>query len=146
MGNKIDQANAFDRYLYEQKTSTGTALSRTDADSLNPTRMADNDMLNLITRVAHTNDVNVNISGSMKNKFSYYTSIGFLDQEGIVLNSWFRRFNVRTNVDYNMTPNLKVSTNVELTYTTRNSVNENVVLLQGLRRPASMALYYPDGS
>ena len=146
MGNKIDQANAFDRYLCEQKTSTGTALSRTDADSLNPTRMADNDMLNLITRVAHTNDVNVNISGSMKNKFSYYTSIGFLDQEGIVLNSWFRRFNVRTNVDYNMTPNLKVSTNVELTYTARNSVNENVVLLQGLRRPASMALYYPDGS
>ena len=147
LGHKIDQANAKERYLFEQKNApTNLNLNRVQTDSLNPTQMADNDMLDLVTRTAHTNDISLNVSGSVKDKMNYYASFGFLDQQGIVNHSNFRRFNIRTNVDYNMTKSLKVSTNVELSYTQRNIVDEGVILMQGLRRPAHMALYFPDGS
>lgn len=61
------------------------------------TLWADNDYQDLITRMAHSNQVDINISGA-KNKMSYYTSIGYLNEQGIVLNSYLNRITSRTNV------------------------------------------------
>lgn len=64
LGHKIDQANAFERYLKERAGNVGTSLWKTSNDSLHPNFMADNDYQDLITRMAHSNQVDINISGA----------------------------------------------------------------------------------
>ncbi|HET9570748.1 MAG TPA: TonB-dependent receptor [Bacteroidales bacterium] len=145
LGHKLNQANAFERYLFERKSNVGTSLWKTSNDSLHPNTMADNDYQNMISRVAQTNQYDFNLAGA-KNNMSYYTSLGYLDQQGIIINSYYRRLTSRTNVDYQATKALKLMTKLNLTYSTTNNINTGSVLQQALKRPPQMALYFPDGS
>lgn len=86
LSNKLDQANAFDRMIFEKRTSAATSLWKTSNDSLHPNQMADNDYQDLVTRTAHSDQFDISLSGS-KNKIRYYTSLGFLNEKGIVINS-----------------------------------------------------------
>ncbi|MEL6255867.1 MAG: TonB-dependent receptor [Bacteroidota bacterium] len=65
-----------------------------------------------LTQTANSNNVNVAMSGAASERFSYYISAGFEDQEGILQNSQLRRYsgrvnlsqkalNGRINIDYN---------------------------------------------
>lgn len=145
LDHKLDQANAFDRFIFERRVNPGTSLWKTSNDSLHPNFMADNDYQDLVTRAAHTDQIDVNISGT-KNKVRYYTSLGYLNQQGIVINSWYKRLTTRTNVDYQATDNIKFLTRFNVSYTNRNNINTGQVLQQAMKRPPSMALYFPDGS
>ena len=145
LGHKIDQANAFERYLKERAGNAGTSLWKTSNDSLHPNFMADNDYQDLITRMAHSNQVDINISGA-KNKMSYYTSIGYLNEQGIVLNSYLNRVTSRTNVDFAVSDRFKLMSRFNVAYTDKNNINTGGVINQALRRPPQMALYFPDGS
>ena len=145
LGHKIDQANAFERYLKERAGNAGTSLWKTSNDSLHPNFMADNDYQDLITRMAHSNQVDINISGA-KNKMSYYTSIGYLNEQGIVLNSYLNRITSRTNVDFAVSDRFKLMSRFNVAYTDKNNINTGGVINQALRRPPQMALYFPDGS
>ena len=61
-------------------------------------------------------EYNFSVSGS-KNKFSYYGSIGYLDDGGIVNNSDFKRYTGRVNADYQAKKWLKMTTNLSYTHT-----------------------------
>ena len=61
-------------------------------------------------------EYNFSISGS-KDKFSYYGSIGYLDDGGIVNNSDFKRYTGRVNADYQAKKWLKMTTNLSYTHT-----------------------------
>ena len=56
-------------------------------------------------------EYNINISGGSK-KGSYYTSLGYLDEDGIIDNSSYKRFTGRLKADYQAADWLKVMTNV----------------------------------
>lgn len=56
-------------------------------------------------------EYNVNVSGGTQ-KGSFYTSLGYLDEDGIIDNSGYKRFTSRLKADYQARPWLKVSTNV----------------------------------
>ncbi|MEM8965261.1 MAG: TonB-dependent receptor [Bacteroidota bacterium] len=67
-----------------------------------------------LTRTAVSNNVNLSFSGAGSERFSYYVSGGYEDQEGILANSHLRRYSARANlnqtglngrlkVDYNLT-------------------------------------------
>ena len=145
LGHKLNQSNAFERYIFERKSNVGTSLWKTSSDSLHPNFMADNDYQDLITRVAQTSQYDFNIAGA-KNGMTYYTSLGYLDQQGIIINSYYKRLNSRTNVDYQATKKFKLLSKLNLTYSTTNNINTGAVLQQALKRPPQMALYFPDGS
>ena len=145
LNHKLDQANAFDRYIFERKSNAATSLWKTSNDSLSFTFAADNDYQDLITRTANSDQIDVNISGS-KNKMNYYTSLGFLNDQGIVINSFFKRLTARTNVDFQATDHLKLMTKFNISYTHKNNINEGHVLQQAMKRPPQMTLYFPDGS
>ena len=61
-------------------------------------------------------EYNFSLSGS-KDKFSYYGSVGYLDDGGIVNNSDFKRYTARVNADYQAKKWLKMSTNISYTHT-----------------------------
>ena len=61
-------------------------------------------------------EYNFSVSGS-KDRFSYYGSIGYLDDGGIVNNSDFKRYTGRVNADYQAKKWLKMTTNLSYTHT-----------------------------
>jgi len=67
-----------------------------------------------LTQTGVSSDINFSMSGATKNNFSYFASVGFQDQEGILKNSELKRYsgklnmnqktwNGRLNIDYNLT-------------------------------------------
>ena len=59
-----------------------------------------------ILRNAWFQNHNLSLTGGT-DKFSYYLSGGYLDDQGIVINDRFKRFNFRTNLDFNLSKFLK---------------------------------------
>ncbi|GAB2792614.1 TonB-dependent receptor [Rhabdobacter roseus] len=51
-----------------------------------------------------------------KGDMNYFVSGGFLDQDGIIIGSTFKKFNLRTNLDVNLTPRLKLGASVAGTH------------------------------
>lgn len=76
--------------------------------------------------VAYSNSLrqeyNVSINGSLNNKGSYYMSLGYLNDEGVIMNSGFDRVTARVKADYQAKKWLKVGANVGYV----NSVTESV--------------------
>ncbi len=75
---------------------------------------ANTDWQDELTQVGLSNNFNLSMSGASNENFSYFTSLGVQDQEGILKNSRLKRysgklnmnqraFNGRLNIDYNLT-------------------------------------------
>lgn len=82
-------------------------------------------------------EYNVTINGAM-GKGSYYASMGYLDEDGIIEYSGFKRFTARFKADYQARKWLKVGTNNRRTPSEPRSVHE---LLRSVRK----AQRQPDG-
>lgn len=76
-------------------------------------------------RTAATNNYEVSAQGGSAQS-TYYVSLGYLKQEGIVKPTNFERYTGRLNYDNYLSQNLKVGTSINLTRTWRNvSSNDN---------------------
>ena len=69
------------------------------------------DWMAKIFRTGVTQQHNISATGGSE-KVKYYTSIGFMDQEGTLINTGLKRYNVRTNLDIQVAKNLKFVTNL----------------------------------
>lgn len=100
------------------------------------------------------------LSGAGGNDNVRYAMSGeYLDQGGIILNSNFKRFSVRTNIDAKLTPKLSLKLNLNPSYTIKSNVggagaedvttyadNTNNPLYNALVIPTYQSLLNPDGS
>lgn len=64
------------------------------------------DWVDKIFRTGKTEQHNVSASGGTENA-SYFASLGYMDQEGTLVGTDYRRINVRTNLDLQVAKNLK---------------------------------------
>ncbi|MGJ1205872.1 SusC/RagA family TonB-linked outer membrane protein [Sphingobacterium lactis] len=71
----------------------------------------DFDWFDAIQRVGKRTNANVNLSGS-NDKTDYYVSLGYLNDEGYILNSDLQRFNGRMNVNSQIKDWLKAGVNI----------------------------------
>lgn len=142
LANKIPQANAAERRLFDFKR-TGNWSSQ--ADSLNPSYNADNDMQDLLTRTAVRNQIDLSVSGANK-ALSYYGSAGYLRDQGIIINSWANIIRGRFNMDYRANDRFSMGTRVQLSYSEENRINEGNTLNQAIQRPPTFRVYMPDGT
>lgn len=60
-------------------------------------------------------EYNLNVTGGNE-KFNYYVSGAFLDDQGLIKDSHFRRFSTRAAVDYQVKKWLKIGTNISYAY------------------------------
>lgn len=78
------------------------------------------DYLDLLTRTAYTQNYNLSMSGGTE-KMSYLFSAGYIDEEGLVEESFRKKYSVRSNIKSEVKPWLEMKFN---TYATRtNSMN-----------------------
>ena len=69
------------------------------------------DWLAKVFRTGVTQQHNISAIGGSE-KVRYYTSIGYMDQEGTLINTGLKRYNVRTNLDIQIAKNLKFITSL----------------------------------
>lgn len=103
MAKKIDVFSADE--FRRQVVAAGGALDDFGANT---------DWQDELTQTGISNDISFSMSGANRESFSYFASVGFQDQEGILKNSNLKRYsgklnmnqkawNGRLNVDYNLT-------------------------------------------
>ncbi len=68
-----------------------------------------------ITRHAPTQSHNISMSGG-SDKSSYLFSLGYLNQQGIAVNSYLKRYSVRANTVFNVKDNIRVGENAYIFY------------------------------
>lgn len=66
-----------------------------------------------------TQQHNISATGGT-DKIKYFTSLGFMGQDGILRNTDFTRYNLRANIDAKIAKNLNFAINVGATHTERN--------------------------
>lgn len=66
-------------------------------------------------RTGNRQEYNVNLSGGSQ-KGSYYSSVSYLNEDGVIYNSGYERVTARLKADYMIKPWLKVMTNMNYTH------------------------------
>jgi TonB-linked SusC/RagA family outer membrane protein len=144
LSHKIKQANADERRLYDFKRTGGNPQSL-PTDSLNPSVNADNDYQDLLTRTATRRQLDFSIRGGSE-AINYYGSLGYLKDQGIIINSYSDILRGRFNVEYKPGKRFTYNGNVQFSYVTENRINEGNTLNQAIQRPPTFRVYMPDGS
>jgi TonB-linked SusC/RagA family outer membrane protein len=75
-----------------------------------------------ILRNAWTHNHNFSLSGGSE-RTTHFLGFGYLEDEGIVLNNKFKRFNVRTNTDYKINSIVNIGINGSFTNSNNKDVN-----------------------
>ena len=115
-----------------------------NVDTYNPVFMQDNYLQDLLFRNAPTHKVDLSVAGATKT-LKYYVGAGYLNDQGIQINSYNKQMTVRSNVDYTATKNLTIGSRISLARTDRriaSSRSRNELLT----RPANYPIYELDGS
>lgn len=131
-------------------TNPDAEVSWAVVDSLNPKNNGDVDWQDVMYRTAPQTQVDLSVLGGTEDlKYAFSTS--FLNQDGIMLGSNYKRLSARLNTDYNLSPKLKIGNSISFT----NGINDRISavgfgnrsLVQSiLVRPPTYALYLPDGT
>ncbi|UFH36849.1 SusC/RagA family TonB-linked outer membrane protein [Flavobacterium acetivorans] len=90
----------------------------------------DTDWQKAILRSALQLEHNLNFSGGLGSG-TYYASVGYAKQEGIILSNDLERYNAKFNVDQKITKNFKIGSNVALSRTLTNGLNTGNNSLSG---------------
>lgn len=119
-------------------------------DSLNPMNNGDVDWQSELMRTASQHKLDLAIRGGTKNT-RYAWSSSYLDQDGVILNSNYKRITSRLNVDFDVTDKLTIGQSISFTNATNNRINAGgsgnlSVIRELLIRPPIMSMYLPDGS
>lgn len=135
-----------DYYKYRMEMdSTVTAIP--DQILANPN--INTDWQDAIFRTAATRNYELSASGGSE-KTQYYTSIGYMKQGGVLLNSNFNRLSARLNLDHQHSEKLRFSTSINLTRAINDRVQEENskegATKNGIVAPPNIPVYNPDGS
>ncbi|RZJ60496.1 MAG: SusC/RagA family TonB-linked outer membrane protein, partial [Flavobacterium sp.] len=142
IAHEIQQSNSADIRYYRQLQGQLAVLT----DSLNPGLNSANDLQKLLLgNLAKKHDVRLSLSGGSKG-LTYSTSLNYLDDQGIALNTYNKRIQSRTNVEYQASKKLKISTNISFYRQTGNYANIGNSIRPVFDRPSSYLIYYPNGT
>lgn len=103
-----------------------------------------------IFRSALTQQYTLGVSGASE-RVAYYVSLDYLDQDGVIENTGFKRFSGRSNLGIKINRHVSVDFNVAPSYAVKDRVsegnhkNDGVVLMTMIANPAARA-YNDDGS
>lgn len=98
----------------------------------------------MLFRTGSVDKFSATISGGTK-QATYRVSLGYDGTEGILLETYSKRYTGQLNVDFKPWKNVKFTTLARLTNTKYNKADEKTVLQGAMRRDPDMIIWYPDG-
>ena len=117
-------------------------------DPANPGKMLifkETDFQDNLFQTPVNHDFNINFSGGNE-KATYYMSLGYLTQDGIVVGTHYNRWSFLTNASYKIRKNLTVKGMVNYSMRTTAGINENNVMSRAAKMPPTVRQYYEDGT
>ncbi len=124
-------------YVNERSALFGTNPIYPDVSKVTNT-----DWQKAITRNAGFQNADISFSGG-NDKITYYLSGNYFNQDGIILNSGFKRYQTRLNLNLKLTDWLSVGTNLNFN---RSNKNNNKVSLYDILKSAPTSLPIKDSS
>jgi TonB-linked SusC/RagA family outer membrane protein len=109
---KMLDAQEFAKYAMEIGTAQGKALL---PEWSNPSALRNVDWQNYVFHNALSKNLNVSVRGGSEKIRAAFTA-GLLDQEGVVLASSYKRYNVGLNMDADITKKFRVKTDLKYVY------------------------------
>lgn len=108
-------------------------------------RPADTDWFDAVTRTSVTQSYNVAISNGTE-KGNYFFSLGYLDSEGIIINSDFSRISARMNSDYKLMDGIiTIGQNFTLNVTEELEASAAGAIDQSIQALPVIPIYTEDG-
>jgi TonB-dependent starch-binding outer membrane protein SusC len=116
--------------------------------------MANTDWLEAIFQNGITQSHQLSVSGG-NDKMLYSISGNYFKQNGIILNSWYERYSMRSKINIELTDKLSVANNINISYSNKNRVgssgdgyggNGGSVVRYALFRTPAIPVFNPDGS
>ncbi|HEX5553835.1 MAG TPA: SusC/RagA family TonB-linked outer membrane protein [Chitinophagaceae bacterium] len=96
-------------------------------------------------QTAPRKDYNVNVSGG-NDKGTYYMGLGYTDQDGIVLGSYYKDYSILLNTTYKLSNRFKLNAHVNYSLRNANSPNSyQNVLSRSVKMPPTYRLRFEDG-
>jgi TonB-linked SusC/RagA family outer membrane protein len=130
--------------------TTPSVVHWTAIDSLNPMNSGDVDWQDVMYRTGWQEQLDFSVSGGNQDS-KYAFSSSFLNQDGIVLASNYKRITSRLNTDFKISNKLKMGQSISFAHSKNNRINaggtgNNSLVVSILVRPPIYSLTYPDGS
>ncbi|SEA77295.1 TonB-dependent receptor [Pedobacter hartonius] len=99
----------------------GVRVPQTVLDVMSGKNTYNTDALDAVLRTAPQQSYNIAVAGGSE-KIKYALSGEYFDQDGIIINSNFKRYSLRANIDAQLTDRLSVKVNLNPSYTKNNNV------------------------
>ena len=138
---KIDLmgAQVYASFVNRINEDRGDPLTYPDLNNL----PADTDWQDEILQTAPWQNYSLAASGGSE-KLNYYLSVSYVDQQGIVKETGYNRFNIRANIDSRISDKIKVGTRLGLARTSRTrQQGEEFGGISNTFHPVSQALLLP---
>lgn len=110
-----------------------------------------NNWQDLIYRTAGQTSFNVSTSGG-SDTGNYYLGLGYLNQEGIIVGSDFKRYSANLSVNQDVTEKIKIGGSINYNRTNQRSITDNAsanfggVVLSALVTPEYIPVYMPSNA
>jgi TonB-linked SusC/RagA family outer membrane protein len=135
-----DRLSYINRYL---TSDTSIAFAKYEQDTYEQGKSYD--WLNAVTRTGIQQNHTLGFSGGGE-KGTYYLSLNYTDQKGIIKNSSYKRFGGRLNIDHHVKPWLEIGTNTAFTRTIQDVTDGSVFSVASTANPLlpidTAGLYY----
>lgn len=124
LATKIPVSNTRQARIYEIARRGNDAVNPgPPADSLSALFNNDFDYQELMTRVSVRDQIGLSLSGG-KDDANFYWNTGFMNQDGIIKNSYYQRVNSTLNLNFKAADWINAGTRVIASYSERNGLSE----------------------
>lgn len=147
--NKLDMMNLPQFAKYQKQLYDEGLMSTIDDAYLDPSLLGEGtDWQDAVTDNAWMHNHNISMTGGSENT-QFATSIGYTNQDGMLLNSDFERFTGRLNVDSKVSKYLKTGASLSYSRTKESIINNdgiNGVVMQASLMSPAVPVYDFDGN
>ena len=128
------------------KYSTESIEAWRNNSKSNPLKYPNTDLMDAMFKTALSQNHAVSVSGGSE-KIRFYTSFGFLNNPGVMDNSGFKKTQARVNLDADVTPWLKIGTNVNgyVSFTEPGTEQMEGIFTYAAATTPGMVFRAPDG-
>jgi TonB-linked SusC/RagA family outer membrane protein len=154
MTNAQDYLTLFNEMTTNDNTGLDVNSPLIKKPIANTVPMANTNWLKAIFQNAPMQNHDLSIGGGNE-KTQYFISANAFNQDGIILNSWYKRYSLRTKITTEVSDRLKIGSSLNISYSNKNSIgssgdgyggNGGSVVRYALFRDPAIPVYNPDGS
>lgn len=135
---------------YDEIMGKPSDISWSVIDAYNPVNSGDTDWQSLMYRTAYEKQVNASVTGGTSS-LKYAFNASYLDQDGILRGSNYKRITARSNTEYDLSKHVKIGSNFSYVHGINDRVSaagmgNRSLIVAIITRPPTYPLEKPDGS